>query len=206
MTSETKQDLIALVADADMERAVRTILKKRTGALNIRLIRFEVFRHPQRDPGIVRFCSDFLRPYLTDYDHALVLLDHQGSGRENEEPEDLAQRLEMDLDRSGWGNRAAVVVISPELEAWIWSPSPHVARVLGISSPEELNEIIRPHRRSEGLKPENPKEAFESVLRRSGRPASPHIFEELAERVSLQSCTDGSFEKLRRTLNRWFPL
>jgi len=46
-------DLIALVADADMEAAVRALLS-RPSALGIRSITFDVKRHIQRDAGCLR--------------------------------------------------------------------------------------------------------------------------------------------------------
>jgi hypothetical protein len=54
------KDLIVLVADADMEAAVRGLLS-RPSALGIRPISFDVKRHVQRDAGCRSGAHDLLR-------------------------------------------------------------------------------------------------------------------------------------------------
>lgn len=56
-----KQDLVPLVADKDMEYALRSMLE-RTQALQIRSIKAEFFVHPQHDPACARQGVAYLSP------------------------------------------------------------------------------------------------------------------------------------------------
>ncbi|GIX46025.1 MAG: hypothetical protein KatS3mg131_0236 [Candidatus Tectimicrobiota bacterium] len=90
-----RKDPVILVADADMEHAMRGLLS-RPQALGIREgITFDMFRHPRRDPGVFHTAHDFLRPLQDQYGHALVLLDREGSGQERRTP----QEIEADIQR-----------------------------------------------------------------------------------------------------------
>jgi len=124
------KELIALVADADTEYAVQALLLRHQ-ALHIKPISFDIQRHPQRDAGCRSDCHNLLRLWLNDYQHAIVLFDHEGCGRENVSRLDLEAEVESRLHASGWADRCAVIVISPELETWIWSDSPVVDETLG---------------------------------------------------------------------------
>ena len=47
-----------------------------------------------------------------------------GSGGEFTRPETLEIDLENQLKSNGWpNNNAAVIIIEPELEAWVWTDS-----------------------------------------------------------------------------------
>ena len=210
--NETREilDLIVLVADNDMEWTMRTLLEKRTDALGIRPLRVEVRRHLGRDPGVFKDAHNFLRLYLRRARHALVLLDWEGSGGEHR----LAvQEMEADLERrlkqNGWTDaegqpRAVAIALDPELEVWVWSRSPHVSEILGVTQ-AELEQILEGFPATPTGKPQRPKEALLAALRRSGRPRSARIFQELAERVSLLA-HERAFDKLRSTLQAWFAL
>jgi len=201
-------DLIVLVADADMEWTMRTLLEKRTASLGIRPLRFEIRRHPGRDPGVFREAPDFLRLYLRHARHTLVLLDREGCGQEHHlSVQEIESDLEERLRQNGWTDaegqsRASVIVLDPELEVWVWSRSPHVPEILGVTQ-AELQQILEAFPTTPEGKPQCPKEALIAVLRRSGRPRSARIFQELAERVSLRA-NERAFDKLRSTLQTWF--
>ena len=201
-------DLIVLVADADMEQTLRTLLARRTEALGIPPVRFKVHRHHRRDPGVFGDAPNFLRLYLRRARYALVLLDREGSGQEHRlTAEEMEADLEDRLRRNGWKPvksrpRAVAVVLDPELEVWVWSRSPHVAEVLGLSQ-RELQRFLADWPLASSGKPQRPKEAMLAALRLSGRPRSPRVFQELAERVSLRG-GERAFDKLRRALRTWF--
>ncbi len=198
-------DLIVLVADADAEWTVRTLIEKRSLALGIRTIRTFVIRHPQRDAGVYSQCHEFLRQFLDQAMYALVMLDHEGSGREGQTPEEIETKIEERLVRHGWArDHVAAIVLDPELEIWVWSPSPHVARIIGIEQ-EQLAMLLEREPTNEAHKPTRPKEVLERALRKSKRPFSARIFQELAERVSLRTCQDRAFGKFSSTLQQWFP-
>lgn len=202
-------DLIVLVADADIEWTIRTLLEKRTDSLGIRSLRFEVDRHHGRDPGVFKDAHSFLRLYLRRARRALVLLDREGSGQEHRF---TVQEIEADLERrlrqNGWTDvegqpRATAIAMDPELEVWVWSHSPHVPEVLGLTQ-EELQQILENMPTTPEGKPQYPKETLLAALRRSGRPRSARIFQELAERVSLLA-HERAFDRLCSTLQTWFP-
>jgi len=199
-------DLLVLVADADIEETMKGLLGN-PGRLGIRPIRWHIRRHVDRDPGCARRSVEFLRPFRNQYTHALVVFDHEGSGREAEARAELEQVLEGELARSGWRVDAArVIVLEPEVEAWVWSPSPHVATALGWSDWESLRQwlVSRALLDPQAIKPARPKEAMLAVLNDRRLPRSASRFRKLAETVGHGSCRDPSFSKLREVLRAWF--
>ncbi|HMD99829.1 MAG TPA: hypothetical protein VKM93_21180 [Terriglobia bacterium] len=199
-------DLIAVVADKNMQFAVEGLLASQQ-RLGIRVIDFEVRRHPRHDPGLLRECHDFLQSWHGRAAYALVMLDREGCGS-NEARDVLEAQVESRLAQSGWTDRSAAVVIDPELEVWVWSDSPHVATGLrclgGQASLQEW--LIQNGYLEEGQrKPQRPKEAVEDVLKLSRTPRSSSIYREIAKQVSFQHCIDPAFVKLRSVLAQWFP-
>ncbi len=201
-----QNDLVVLAADTSAEMAMRGILS-RPEALGIRPVSAEFIVHPEHDPGCVRTPHQFLRYYLRSHVHAIVLLDREGCGREATRP-DLEQEIEGLLERNGWPSRSAAIVLDPELETWVWSDSPEVGAQLGWTGREP---DLRTWLRQKGFlspdaaKPERPKEAMQKALYEVRLPWSSSIHRQLAERVSLRRCTDPGFQKLKSTLQRWFP-
>lgn len=199
-------DLLLLVADKDMEQTVAGICT-RPQALSVRTFSHRILVHPGRDPGCVREGVAFLRAFQQQYAFAMLLFDRIGSGRETQTRQQLEQELERALAESGWSERAAVVVLDPELEAWVWSDSPHVERVLGWQGREPP---LRQWLETQGYavatepKPRHPKEAMEAALRSTRTPRSSSLYRQLAERVSLARCTDDALIKFRSMLQRWF--
>jgi hypothetical protein len=201
------KDLVCLVADKNMEQAVRALLI-RPQSLKIRNVIFDIFVHPEADPACSRRAHDFLRPFVHSHAHALVLFDREGSGQEHLAREVLEENVEASLSSSGWEGRAAALAIDPELEAWVWSRSPHVPITLGWQgrSPDLTTWLIQKGLLAENqVKPARPKESLELALREARKPRSSSIYFQLAQKVSLQSCTDSAFAKLRECLSRWFP-
>ncbi len=203
-----EKDLLVLVPGKD-ERACMASLLGRPQALAIRPITWDIEQDDQRDPGCCHRGHEYLRTAIRLYAHALLIFDREGCGLEQQTREELERQVEARLASSGWGDRAAVVVIDPELEMWVWSNSPHVSNALGWrDQPTGLREWLTDEGllRNEQVKPDRPKEAMEHVLRRTHRPRSSQIYKDLAQRVSLERCTDPAFLKLRQVLMRWFPL
>ncbi len=205
------KELVVLVADLDMENALRGILGRHR-ALRIRQLaegeNFDILRHPQRDPGCRGDADTFLQGFLKTHRYALVVFDHHGCGRKSRAA-DIESDVEQRLAKTGWCRRCAAVVIEPELEAWVWSDSPEVARILGwraqnpsLRSWLERQQLLRPNT----PKPEDPKAAMERVLRQTRKPASSRMFSALADSVGLTRCRDRAFNKLKTALQAWFPL
>lgn len=79
--SEYESDLAVLVAASNTGAAVRGLLARQE-SLGIRVVEYELYVHPERDPGCFLKAHDFLRPMHRRCAHALVLFDRYGSGRE----------------------------------------------------------------------------------------------------------------------------
>jgi hypothetical protein len=203
----SKNDLVVLVADTNMEQTFKGLLARHR-SLGIRAITYNIYKHPRHDPGCRNEGHDFLRIFAGQYDYALVLFDHEGCGKEDEPPDDLEKDLEKRLASNGWHNRSKVIILRPELEIWVWSDSPRVDECLGWAG---RRPSLRAWLHDEGLwepdvvKPDDPKLAVEKALREVRLPRSSSIYRQLAERVPLERCTDASFRKLRETLQQWFP-
>jgi hypothetical protein len=205
--SAPSKDLVVLTADKNAQFAVQGILS-RFKSLSIRQLETDYYVHPEKDPGVLHHAHDFLRPFSKSHEHALVLMDREGSGQEETSREALQQGIENELNASGWNGRAAAVVIDPEIDIWVWSDSPHVDHELGWSNHVPA---LRTWLREKGflprdvVKPQRPKEALETALREVKMPRSSAIYRALAEKVSLSRCTDPAFGKLKSVLQMWFP-
>ena len=199
-------DLVVLAADKSIEEALRGLLSRQE-AVRIRALRCELIRHPEKDPGCFHNPEEYLRPYLDDARHALVVFDRAWEGV----PEGTVQSLESTVEdrlRSSWEDRARVVVIDPELEVWVWSNSPVVDQVLGWKDRHPpLREWVQKQGwwREGHVKPLAPKDGYEAALREVRKPKSSSNFRSLAERVSIGRCIDPSFLRLLEILRGWFP-
>ena len=206
MSAPPTRDLVVLVADNKIEAAIQGICL-RGKSLGFRKLDFSVQPHPQHDSGCFLTAHFRLRPFVSQFAHALVIFDKDGCGKEQAQREDLEVEVEARLSSAGWDDRAKAIVIDPELEAWVWSDSPHVAEVLGWESGDKA---LRDWLVERGwccpgqVKPLRPKEAYEAVLRRTGMGQSAGIYRDLAEAVSLGRCTDLAFVKLKTVLQQWF--
>jgi hypothetical protein len=176
-------------------------------ALGIRPVDAEVRRHPHHDSGCCGEGADFFKPFVSEYQHALLMFDREGCGREMLSAEELERQAEAELVAKGWPDRAAVIVLDPELEIWVWSDSPHVDAQIGWSGQPGLRDWLRGagFLQAGQVKPARPKEALEAALRKSRKARSATLFRALAEKVSLSRCTDRAFLKLKSTLQTWFP-
>lgn len=123
------KDLIVLTADKNTEYGIRGLLS-RSASFGVRSIQLDIFVHPHHDPGCAREAQDFLRPFLRYYRHALVMFDSVGSGRETLSAEALSAEVRGRIAASGWGDRAEVIVLDPEIEVWVFPTSGQVERCL----------------------------------------------------------------------------
>ena len=201
------KDLVILAADKDLQHALKGLLE-RPEALSMRPIEADVLVHHEHDPACALRGVDFLANLSGQYRYGLLIFDHEGSGREATAPSELQEAINQQFSESSWGDRARSIVLVPELEAWIWSDSPHVDEVAGWVNHDPG---LRPWLIEEGwlqageIKPARPKEAFEAALRKVGTPRSASLYGKLARRISLEHCTDPTFLKLRGILGNWFP-
>ena len=201
------KDLVILAADKDLEFALRGMLS-RPKALGMRTVEEDIFVHPEHDPACALRGVGFLDNLSEQYHYGLLIFDYEGSGKEATAPQELQKNLNAEFVSSKWGERARAIVLSPELEIWIWSDSPHVDEVVGWKN---RNPKLRPWLIEQGwlqqgeAKPTQPKEAFEAALRKVRKPRSASLYHQIAERVSLRRCTDTGFLELKGILSNWFP-
>lgn len=201
-------DLVVLVADKNMEYSIRGILD-RPQSLGIKKIKFVIYRHPKKDPGCFVGAHEFLRHFSKEFQHALVMFDREGCGREHKTRTELENEIEERLSSSGWGNRAASIVIDPELENWVWSDSPELDAAMGwkgISTPLRTWLKDKNFLANNSLKPSPPKKAFEDALKKVRKPRSSYIYKQIADKVSLKRCQDPAFLKLKEKLVQWFAV
>lgn len=201
------KDLLVLVADKDMQFTVQALLQ-RCLAMKIRPIEFDLHAHPQHDAGVYSTCDSFLRVFNKTHQYALVVFDRHGSGAESLTSDVIEELAESRISRQGWGNRCRVVVIDPELEAWVWSSSRKIDQILGWSNqiPDLRTWLIdQGHCTEANSKPLNPKQSMEAAMLVSGIRWSSSVFKSLAEQVSFSNCTDRSFQRFCSTLRTWFP-
>jgi hypothetical protein len=200
------KDLVILAADKNIDYGVQGLLR-RPAALGIRPVEFDTFVHPRHDPGCAREAHGFLRPFIQEYHHALVMFDRVGSGREAAGGA-LSEEVRGRLAAAGWGDRVEVVVLDPEIEVWVFAPSPKVEQCLGWPA---RRKPLRGWLESRGLwavnhpKPADPKMALERALSEIKKPRSSAIYKHLGEQVGVRGCTDPAFVKLCNVLANWFP-
>jgi len=198
--------MVALVPGENERQTVNGLLSSRSKSIGMREILYTVQVHQERDPGCRLKSPEFLRLYLDLADHALVMFDHEGSGRDHRlPPGDIQMELEQRLAATGWGDRAGVVVVVPELENWVWAYSTHVDEALGWKGRQPR---LREWLAQEGWwpadepKPQRPKEAALYEVR---IPRSSAIYYQLAKRVGISRCRDGSFLRFNQLMKTWFP-
>ena len=209
------RDLVVFVADLTMEKEIEAFLKRpdfnAPYNLNTRPFEFDpaedLIRIPGCDAGVFSKGHEWLQAYRGRHRHAAVVFDREfGTDRGASE---LRDELSGRILRTGWNaGHFRVVVIDPELEAWIWQRNHRVATPLGFTSVDSMVEAIR----GAGLdwpdgqsKPTRPKEALEAVVRRRGIGWSSAIHRSITSSISLIGCQDPAFIDLRNALQEWFP-
>jgi hypothetical protein len=203
----SQSDLVVLVADADMSAAMNALVL-RWQLRAQRSIAFESKRHPDRDHGCYLRPTEVLGPLFAQYRYALIVFDRHGCGGDASTRDELEREVERRVAAVGWDDRVAAIAIDPELEAWVWSDSPHVGNAIGWT---EDTKALRAWLCGRGfwpeamVKPPDPKGALREALRKVPLAASSALFKHLAERVSFNRCSDPSFLKLRAVLEKWFP-
>jgi len=212
-----EKDLVVVAADEDVLAIIKTIVMTRRESLRLRQIAADEtdFRkdvlHDSSPPIVM---ATLLRPYLRTHHRAMVVRDLEGSGYT------CAAALENDIrqavEQNGWEKeRVEVIVIEPEVEAWLRFHSAHLLRLVRKnkrlrSGPlpnfkQKLAASIEKHGGETDGKPKRPKEVFEDVLDVYHIPRSASLYKQLADSESLKDCAVPSFCKLVAALQEWFP-
>lgn len=194
-----------LVADKNMQFAMQGGLH-RPDSLAIRPISFDFRQHPGRDGGTRSTGAQMLALEKTRFSHALLVLDHEGSGAGRMGPLELESHLDEQL-RTTWGGRAKSIVIAPEVDIWMWGSDNKLAEVLKWPKREPIRDWLKESGAdfSTNGKPLRPKEALEAVFRICKRPRSSAAYQQIGSAISLTRCGDPAFLRLKATLQNWFP-
>lgn len=201
-----KRDLVVLAADKQQKATFDALLSKRCSALGIRTISYQVIAHSNRDSGVYQQAGLFLQPFIPLYQYALVVIDFAFRGAPTSATE-LQGSIANGLHRNGWNEaNSQVIVIEPELEAWVWSRSNKVPQMLG-QTWKQIHSlaVARGYWHQDQPKPHEPKALLDALLIPQNRVRDARLFGDLAAQVSLQGCTDAAFNLLRATLTGWFP-
>lgn len=201
------QDLVILVADKNAQFALRGALRRQK-ALGVRTISHEFRMHPGRDGGVRIGGVDVLARERRRFSHALLVFDLEGSGAgEGQSAIDLEAGLDARLEAL-WGPNAKSIVITPEVDTWLWGADNALSEVL--RWPSEVGGM-RGWLQHKGFafdangKPKRPKEALEAMIPIHRQPRSSALYEKITGKISLRRCTDPAFLRLRETLQGWFP-
>ncbi len=201
------KDLVCVVADKQIAATLDELLL-RPRALGIRSVEAAILVHPHHDPGCYARPADLLRGYRHAAEHALIVLDHAWEGVPAASGAALEALIDEKLEEAGIADWAAPVVIEPELEAWVFSSSPHVPDVLGWKrSWSTIREALEERNLwpAADAKPIDPKAAIEYILGRTGKSRSASLFRRLARKVNTTGCRDRAFLRLKDLLQGWFP-
>jgi hypothetical protein len=205
------RDCVFLVADTNMEATFRGFLEREQFHLSLGVgpFEFDVIVESRNDPGVYKYGHELLVPYQKTHRYAVVVLDQAWDGAPASHK--IEEEITANLIDSGWAATAcAVIVIVPELEAWIWQDSPHLETAFRFNR-AKLGVDMRSWLKGNGLwpegvsKPPDPKGAVETTLRVTRIPRSSAIYKQITSRISVRNCEDPAFLKLKATLQEWFP-
>ncbi len=210
MTAETaKRDIVFLVADKGMEQVVTGFLSRERCHLSLGCAAFtfhprtDLIVSPWNDSGMQKQARGLLMSYVSTHQRAVVMVDNDWNGT----PGPVALKAGIENSLSDLWKELCVIVIEPELEAWIMNDNPHLARIY--RCPENYRQLLADAGYwPEGLaKPSRPKEALEYLkMENKGRPPLRAAFRKLAEAMSVKQCQDPAFNQLRDQLRAWFPV
>ena len=204
--SAPQKDLVVLVADADIWKAVEGLLR-RSESLGIAQIAFDVFRHNNRDSGCRTQAANYLRQHIGCYAHSLVIFDRHGCSSSDSRA-DIQNQVELDLRKNGWKDCSKAIVIDPELEAWIWGYQEALPVLGWPGGYDSLRHWLRQKRLwpASAAKPPNPKRALKAVMGHTKQKRRSEVYEQIAHAANFEHCQDAAFDELRSTLQLWFPL
>jgi len=206
LSPAARRDVIFLVADNGMKHVLKGFLgrepRRRLGCGEFGIDpEAEIRVEPTRDSGVYGKAHELLRPYLRTHRRAVVILDADWNGSPGATAirEHVGQRLKDDWEEF------TVIVIEPELEAWLMNEGPHLPKIF--RCPENYRQLLA----GAGFwpdgtaKPPRPKEALEHLRQRHRARATNAEFGKLAAAMSVRHCQDPAFIQLRDQLRTWFP-
>lgn len=206
-TSADLRDVIFLLADGGMEQVLRGFLGRDQFHRSLGCGKFEfdpaqdVIVAPTKDPGVYGMAHELLRPYERSHRRAVVMVDADWdrSPGATTMRKDISQRMAAHWQEFG------VIVIEPELEAWLMNENTHLVRIFRF--PENYRQILHQAGRwpADLPKPPRPKEALKHLMQQQKVRVVNADFGKLAAVMSVRQCQDPAFNELRDHLRTWFP-
>ena len=212
------RDIIFHLADDHMETGMRAFFQRDDWQHALGCHRFDIdadspvdlFRVAgHTDPGLWKHAHENLAAFRDKYRHAVIVLDADF------DPYPGADVLHQDITRAmiaaDWEEgQFAVVVIQPELEAWLWAANVNVAIAFGHQDFTALRNTLE----AEGLwtpgepKPNDLKRARDRAAKLGGKKTGGPIFKGVFGSISskaLNQCVEPGFKTLQEAVQRWFP-
>ncbi len=197
--------LLLVVPDGNWEAVMGAILA-RPESLQIHRVSWKIVRHSGKDSGVRLKGAQVAATLSRQFTHALLILDHDGCG-DRRPPAVIEASIRAQL-RSHWADRGDVVVVSPELELWLWRAGAQIAQELGVTRAEMRLRLEEWGLLTEGQnKPTPPKDALERLLRWARKVRSSAIYASIASSASLRPspCETASYPRMVTLLRSWFP-
>jgi hypothetical protein len=207
LSPDSKREVFFLVADGGMAEVVKAFLGRDQFHRSLGCGRFDfdadedIRPAPTKDPGVYSTAHELLQPFEHSHRRAVVMVDADWDGT----PGSTIIRERITQCLAGRWQEFVVIVIEPELEAWIMNDNQHVGDVL--RCPDYRKILADTGAWPEGVaKPARPKEALEYLRKHHRVRAFNADFGKLAGRMSVRQCQDPAFMQLREQLCAWFPV
>lgn len=202
------KDLLVIVSDKNIEFLLLGLFSRLSRIENIKNFTYQIMVHPQRDPGVVNDSHNFARSFSSKFNYIITVSDYEGSGKDDLPLPQIKQIVETNLESNGWASRACSIIVSPEIENWIWVNEAQMHDAVSWNQTEGIYEWIDKNklRKPGEFKPFSPKEAFEKCLRICQTARSSSIYKKIGSSASYKNCTDTSFLMLITQLKEWFKL
>lgn len=204
-----QHSLLVLVEGINDEHVLKVVLRRG------RELQFEPLREPQvefrrHSSEVCTSGAEVARSLKRQYSHFLLVWDHEGSSHQAQgRPPNRAQGMvQAQLNTYSLKDCSKAVVITPELEIWLWSDLNAIAQVLQ-KPQEDIQKQLEELQNKEGLTyASKPKETLQMVAAWSNERADSDLYERIAEQSDLNKWLQqhSSFKSLTRALRRWFPL
>lgn len=220
IVQEPPYDLIVLASDAEMKSLLERLIERgQAGRSCTRPFRWRCLRDPRRDT-VWREPHRPLALFLEMDCSFLVVWDHQGSGREEQRPEDLESEAVRRLTEHGVPrDRVLAVAFEPELEI-SWRPAwPRVKQIVAeerreeppddsmiLTAAQRVNPRLRIPDDFEAALARYPKELFEALVRLLRLRRSPPLYAKLGERISLRAVKrEPALARVANAISNWLP-
>ncbi len=193
-------DLVCLVADADADRFLKAIISRGIERECIAPIRWKIVIDPMKDNMVVRRADSTLRAFARDpHPRIVVLWDHDGSGRETEDPAAVEASVVALVTRTGIpAENILALAAVPEFEAILGPVWSNVARHIGHPRPARQPAVE--------FDVNDPKGSLMNVARNASVRWGPRIFHALGDRLSIPDLKQSAIgRRFADRLEAWFP-